>query len=141
MALYIPIFSSCLLPRSRRLNVHGGNSWQRGRAQSVLQAGRGNCSLSLQIQLSISTSCAQVNVGKLNCFIQTCYLTFKKSPKYGKFCNFSSCFTFFSNLVSCSVIEYWTSNIMFLFKLIVWNIIFQTDVRLSIHSHFHNLRV
>ena len=47
MALYVPTFSSCLLPRSRRLNVHGGNSEQRGRAQSVLQAGRGNCSLSL----------------------------------------------------------------------------------------------
>ena len=47
MAACIPIILSCLPPRSRGLNVHGGNSWQRGRAQSVLQAGRGNCSLSL----------------------------------------------------------------------------------------------
>ena len=38
------------------------------------------------------------------------------------------------NLFSCSVIEYWTPNIIVLFKLTIWNIIFQTDVRLFIHS-------
>ena len=139
MAVQVPTFSSCLLPRSRRLNVHGGNSGQRGRAQSVLQAGRGNCSLSLKTQLSIATSCAQRNVWKLIFFIQTCYLIYKKKPKYGKIYNFSSCFPLF--LESCQCHRTQTPNFMFLFTWTVWNIIFLTDVRLFMHSHFHNLRV